>query len=367
MKPVMKVVCEDPASLSTHLPAWQSLADAAVEPNVFYEPWMLLPALTWLREGAELRIALVYRTVPGEPPLLCGLFPLERHARFRGLPVSSSCVWKYRHCFVCTPLIRAGYVQETLAALLDWLPTPLLEIPLVAVDGACHHDLVDLFNERRLDVYAWGCFTRAFLRPTSDAEAYLEQALSPHRRKQLRYKARKLADRGGLAYTALEAGGDVAGWCRAFLALEASGWKGRERSALASTDAGGHFFEAALTAAAQRDRLLTLALSVDGTPIAQHCCLRAANGAFAFKTAFDEGWSAYSPGVLLAVESVRRLHAIPSVRWIDSCAAWNSPLNRLWSERARFESMLVATGRWGAPALAAFPMLRWARRTLLRA
>jgi len=39
------IAVEDFAQLEEHLPAWEDLALAAIEPNVFYESWMLLPAL----------------------------------------------------------------------------------------------------------------------------------------------------------------------------------------------------------------------------------------------------------------------------------------------------------------------------------
>jgi len=39
------VVVRDLSTLSRFVPAWEELAAAALEPNVFYEHWMLLPAL----------------------------------------------------------------------------------------------------------------------------------------------------------------------------------------------------------------------------------------------------------------------------------------------------------------------------------
>src|SRR6266446_425938 len=50
--------------------AWQELARVAAEPNPFYEPWMLLPALRAFAPAGQIEVIAVFR---GE--LLCGLFP----------------------------------------------------------------------------------------------------------------------------------------------------------------------------------------------------------------------------------------------------------------------------------------------------
>jgi hypothetical protein len=39
------VVIDDLTALEKYVPAWEDLATAAIEPNVFYEPWMALPAI----------------------------------------------------------------------------------------------------------------------------------------------------------------------------------------------------------------------------------------------------------------------------------------------------------------------------------
>jgi hypothetical protein len=71
-------VLDDPARLIDHVAAWEELAASAVEPNVFYEPWMLRPALEAFAQGVALRFILVHGERPGEPARLCGFFPFER-------------------------------------------------------------------------------------------------------------------------------------------------------------------------------------------------------------------------------------------------------------------------------------------------
>src|SRR5260221_9111805 len=55
---------------------WQELASAAAEPNAFYEPWMVLPALRAYRSPARVE-GLVRPYTPPGPQGLCGVFPLS--------------------------------------------------------------------------------------------------------------------------------------------------------------------------------------------------------------------------------------------------------------------------------------------------
>src|SRR6185295_2165836 len=99
-------VLDHPATLAGHMAAWNDLAAAALEPNVFYEPWMLLPAIDSFGRGKALRYVLVYAFEGNDPPLLCGLFPLERGARYNGLPFPLARLWQHKPCFLGTPLVR---------------------------------------------------------------------------------------------------------------------------------------------------------------------------------------------------------------------------------------------------------------------
>src|SRR5947209_4002365 len=62
--PVSVVVLDDVAALERYAAAWDDLAAAAVEPNVFYESWMLLPALRLLAGGDKVLVVLVFVHTP---------------------------------------------------------------------------------------------------------------------------------------------------------------------------------------------------------------------------------------------------------------------------------------------------------------
>jgi hypothetical protein len=52
-----------------------------------------------------------------------------------------------------------------------------------------------------------------------------------------------------------------------------------------------------------------------------------------FKTAYDESYARFSPGLLLQIENLDMLER-PGLDWMDSCAAENHPMiDNLWTER----------------------------------
>jgi hypothetical protein len=85
---------------------------------------------------------------------------------------------------------------------------------------------------------------------------------------------------------------------------------------------------------------------------------------YVFKLTFDETFSGCSPGALLELEKLRRIHTRAEIRWADSC---NMPgpslLKDLWAERRAIQTVLLAPGRApGQLVLGILPLLRWGRR-----
>ena len=124
-----------------------------------------------------------------------------------------------------------------------------------------------------------------------------------------------------------------------------------------------------MTARAQRSgRLLLMALRLDGKAIALKHNLLAGDGSFAFKITFDESFARYSPGVLLELENIERLHRLPGLRWMDSCAAPNRfMINHLWPARRQMQTIFFATGGvLPSLALALVPLFQSLRARLHR-
>lgn len=356
----------DAVALRAHASALDELARAAVEPNVFYESWMLAPALQAFGD-ARMRVALVFvRPEGAHHSVLAGCVPLERGTK--RVTFASWRAWKYPYCFLQTPLVRRGCADAVADALACWLKresgVDMLELPDMG-EGAVIQALVERFPQNGAPFVFDGARTRALFKPVGDADAYVREALSTKRRKELRRLERRLGELGKLEYTELAADGDVDAWIEAFLRVEASGWKGREGTAIGCLDAHARFFREVIREAHRRGRLMMLALSVGGQPVAMKCNLLAAAGGFAFKIAFDERYQAYSPGVLLEIRNIQELYRRGDVVWMDSCAASEHfMINRLWPDRRLLQTVRAAANGRGQLLIAASPLLRLMRGRL---
>jgi len=367
------VVVRDSETLSGFVPAWEELAAAAIEPNVFYEHWMLLPALEAFGAQKDISVVLVLIHDPDDanaPAKLGGLFPLERVRNFRKLKVSALGLWQHIHCYVCTPLVRADAASECMVELFRWFRSggagaPLMELACVSGDGPFHKMLVDLSNALGLLTWTTEIFTRGLWRGDNGRSTDPESAISGDLRRRLRRKEKRLSELGRVEHLVMHPGDDVARWIDEFLQIEASGWKGREGTALASSESGRRYFSQIATSAFRCGRLLMLGVNLDGRPIARRCAFLAGEGSFAFKTAYDEKFGDFSPGAMLEMDSIRQLQSLPGVRWMDSCAAADNFLvNRLSNDRKTIQSLAVGSGALGELVISGLPLLRWTHRVL---
>ncbi|MCI0351072.1 MAG: GNAT family N-acetyltransferase, partial [Acidobacteriales bacterium] len=352
------IVITDLTALEAYLPALEELAADAIEPSVFYEPWILQPSLKAFGAGQQFVFALVFAPAignPQEPQILCGFFPLVRERRYKGLPISVLRLWQHLYSPLCTPLIRPEHANECLKAFFKWLADPdhpsaancaVVELRYINGDGPFYTLLVDyLYNSAQL-VFMEDSHVRAFFRPAENAEVYLSKALSRRRRKDLRLQGKHLAEAGQIEYSELTEQDDVDQWMSDFLCLEASGWKGKEGSAIASKKADLEFFLEAASEGFRRGRLSMLSLNINGRSIAQKLDFTSGRARFALKMAYDESYSRFSPGVLLELENLRRLHEKRQIDWVDSCAVpEHFMMNRLYTSRRVIQTVLVATGR----------------------
>lgn len=358
-------VVESPAALEHHLNAWEALASHAAEPNPFYEPFALLAA--WRHLAPEgLRVVLVWapNELPGQPPLLGGVFPIVRRNRYKGLPITVFSMWSHLYMYYATPLVHAEHATRVLETFFGWLRdggAALFEWPMLSSDRAFRHALIDTLNRSGSTAFHDKAYTRAYFRPAADVERYLEYSLSGKKRKELRRQERRLGEHGTLRYDHLAPDGDLDAWLAEFIDLEAHGWKGRRGTALKHDPVALEVFRAYARGAFERGRWVMLALRLDGRAIAMKCDLLAGAGAVAFKIAYDEDYARFSPGVLLEIEHLRRLHAPGAPAWMDSGAAADHPMiGHLWRDRIAIETLVVPTGRAGALAVAALPLARWA-------
>lgn len=331
-------------SLAETIAAWDALALCAAEPNPFFESWYLLPALAAFDPQGD--IALLRFDAGGE---LAGLMPVVRPRRYYGRPIPHLASWLHANCFLGAPLVAAGLERPFWRALLAWADSHagtalFLHLRDLPLSGALHQALTEVLAEQDRDAALVHREERALLASDEPPEAYFEAALSGKKRKELRRQFARLSELGEIRLERSTDAQALDSWIEQFLALELAGWKGLAGSALATQPATAHIFRESLHGAAKRGRLERLTLSLDGAPIAMLATFLAPPGAFSFKTAFDERYARYSPGVLLQRENLAILGR-DGIAWSDSCAAADHPMiDHIWRERRAIGRLSIAIG-----------------------
>lgn len=341
--------------------AWDALALSAAEPNPFFESWYLLPALRMHDPRGTVRLLQVW-----QGSQLIGLIPLARLRSYYGKPIPHWAAWMHGNCFLGAPLIASGHESPFWLALLEWADSNagtamFLHVPHVPVGGANHRALVSASGTSRTAQLVHST-ERAMLASSVPAEAYLDASLTGKKRKELRRQFARLSELGQVTISRNRDESGLSQWIEDFLILEHSGWKGSSGSALASHHATAQLFREALPGAAARGRLERLTLSLDDEPIAMLASFITPPGAFSFKTAFDERYGRFSPGVLLQRANLAVLDD-PVIAWTDSCAAVDHPMiDHLWRERRAIGRVSVGIGgRWRRLAFSALLRLELGR------
>ncbi|MFA7597290.1 MAG: GNAT family N-acetyltransferase [Novosphingobium sp.] len=315
------------------LDCWDALAATASEPNPFYESWYLLPSLRAL--DPQKRVKILVLEAAGIP---LALMPISRSMTYYGNPLPHLRNWTHANCFLGCPLVAQGAEIAFWQSLIDWadenagyaLFFHLAHLPL---SGRLHRALRDLLVERGRPAALVFREERAMLASDNSADAYLEQALSGKKRKELRRQHKRLAEQGALDFTREPGRDGLDRWIEDFLQLEMRGWKGKAGSALGCADATATLFREALAGASAAGRLERLSLTLDGRPIAMLANFLCPPGAFSYKTAFDENYARFSPGVLLQRENLALL-GHERIEWCDSCATADHPMiDHIWRER----------------------------------
>jgi CelD/BcsL family acetyltransferase involved in cellulose biosynthesis len=323
---------------------WHSLIARAAEPNPFFEPWFLLPSLAqW---GRADRVVTKAWFVDGE---LAGLLPIVRSAAYYGHIITHATGWLHDNAFCGTPLIAAGQEAtfwRTMLAHFDRSARRalFLHLPLLPAEGPVAAALDRVLGEAGRAHYIAADQTRALLAGGASPADYLAAAMTPKKRKELRRQRNRLAELGTLTFECCDDAAGLAGWIGEFLTLESAGWKGKAGSALASAPETREFFNAALHGAAAAGRLERLTLRLDGRAIAMLVNFLTPPGAYSFKTAYDEDYARFSPGLLLQLENLALLDRA-DIDWADSCAVQGHPMiERLWRGERRIISRNIAIG-----------------------
>jgi len=185
------------------------LAENALEPSPSAEAWTLVPALRYLREGASIKVVLMYApdTVhQDERNILCAVFPMHMRRKYRGLRISVYSIWNHLYSLLPAPLLHASCAAECIRTLFAWIATnsgsTLLEFPAQPTESKFFHALNEVLRTDERNYLLTDVVSRAWFRPGHDAQHYLDTIATKHHRHEMRRQERRLSELGILEYDA---------------------------------------------------------------------------------------------------------------------------------------------------------------------
>lgn len=322
------------------------LAARAIEPNLFFNPRFLAPAMPRL-EDREVRLAVI-RDGTEEKSRLRLLIPFS--VEKPPVPIGVSVLRAWAHPFgpLGTPLVDGDDPVGVMEDFFTMLARPHLQMPKVFVfpstrlDGPFAAALRAAAEARNLPLITASEAERPILESDLDAEAYLRRSLRAHHHREFRRLKRRLSEQGRLEHRIARQPEEIRQGIETFLTLEASGWKGRDRTAMAADRYRAAFAREAVDRLAERDLCRIHTLLLDDRPIACLVVFVESGVAYTWKTAYDESYAAYSPGTLLMIEVTKSHLDDPNITVTDSCAVPDHPvMSRLWSERRAIGTFVI--------------------------
>jgi CelD/BcsL family acetyltransferase involved in cellulose biosynthesis len=340
--------------------AWRDLVSRALEPNVFLEPAFALAAVKHLADGREVGALLIR-----DRTRLVGLVPGRVEGLAAGRPVATFVGWTHAFAPLSTPLLDREAAKDVIGCVLRALPElpggpRLILDPFVNEEGAVARLRAGDLARQGISVSRFDPHQRAMLQSMrKSAKADLRggdvlAAISGGRLKELRRQRRRLGERGVLARRCVTAQAEIGAAIEAYLALEAGGWKGRRGGAARSQAASREFLRTAVAALAAEGKARIDLLDLDSKPVAVAITLFSGGRAWFWKTAYDEDYARFSPGVQLAFDLTEELRRDAGISLVDSCAAAGHPMiDHLWNERLAIADWMMPLGAGGTELAAA--------------
>ena len=323
------------------------LAERSLEPNPFFLPEFLQPAVEGLGKKS-LRLAIF-----SDRDDLHFFSPVvvQSGRIFRGRRFAS---WAHPYAPLGTPLIDREMAPRVTDALIAHMRTSrrtLFSIPHIPLKGPTAEALRAAAKRNGFWTVAERQM-RPILYPDMAAGiAEFDRMVSSKRRHELERQLRRLCEAGAVSYMWARTATEIEAAFNMFIALEAAGWKGRRGTALAKRRNVQDFALTAITRMAQSGHAEIDVLRVGEKPIAALIRLESGGLSIPWKVAFDETFSAFSPGKQLMCDETRRWLADPKVDRVDPVCEEDNPLMApLWPERDAYGTLLISSRRWGIGA-----------------
>lgn len=321
---------------------WAALSAHAGAANVFAQDWFMDAALRHAADGRDAMLAVVSHH---SGPWL-GVMPLVTASRFGRWPARIWRGWSTTSQFLGMPLVAAQSADLFWASLLAFLDRQasgeiLLHFGAFDADDPISIALLDRCSHEGRAFHIIHRFNRPAYRVGDDAADRSDAKVRSRLRSLLRRIER---DHGSVAITIFDPTQPCTPWIDAFLEMEASGWKGRNGSALGSAPETEALFRTVIERGHENGSARLASLSVNGRVIAMSSWFESPSWGHGFKMTFDEEYRAYAPGQLLMREISDRIGRRADMSF-DTCVPRDaSNSHRLWPNNRRIIDGAVAIG-----------------------
>ncbi len=322
--------------------AWADLARNANEKNIFTFPWFVIPSLTLLARF-DPRIVTIY-----QDGLLIGLLLVRGDIGYAKLPVPFYRTALHYEQYLGTPLVRAGFEAQFAEGLCAWLDTAparycFLALTLMTGEGAVADAIGAQCAAQKRHRMTLNQFRRAAIAPLPQNQETTDFDLGAGRRKSLRRSMRSLSALATVAVERLSDQADLVDWIEDFLRLENTGWKREAGSSILSCPNEAALYRQIISCAFHNGSLNFSRLCLGGQPIAYTLDIVIGRHAYCLKSAIDQTYKKFAPGVLMEFETLKYYRQQQGIELVDSCTAPdNALLNELWPDRKLIVDIIVA-------------------------
>ncbi len=277
---------------------WDALAESAGAPPFLHPGWIV----AWVRAFGRGELYLVETR---RDDALAAVLPMLR----RGNSLRAPANW---HTPMFGPVaVDAGAREELLGSLFA-RPWSSVELNLLADDQDGLGGVRQAAHAERRMVLSRTVARSPFVALAGDFDDY-ERTLSRNRRKALRGHRRRLAQEGDLRFEINDGREGLEDLLEQAFAVEASGWKGRKGTAIASRPETRGFYTDIARWAAEQGWLRLAFLRLDGRPIACDFALEHGGIWYTLKAGFDEEFRSFGPGALLLRDEIAHCCERPDV------------------------------------------------------
>jgi CelD/BcsL family acetyltransferase involved in cellulose biosynthesis len=292
----------DATLLEQYANEWTRLCQEGPDDEPFFHPeWIL----TYLR-AFEPEAKVVLATARHEDRLRAVLPLVQQSTLFCGFPVKMLRGAANEHSCRFDLVCPVGAERELATqALWDVLKEEghwdLIELPYVPEGGAAEH----LLRAAKQDGYLTGrydSYTSPYVH-LPDGSTVDDLPASSHFTANLHRRRRRAMRIWDVRLRKIETADPEE--LNRFLELEASGWKGKERTAIACHDSTRLFYQEIARVASQAGYFTLYLLEFEGVPVAGHFGLSYRGRYYSPKVAYDEEFSEFGPGHLI-VDAILR-------------------------------------------------------------